>query len=127
MAGAPVSRELVKQTKKIIPQGEVYTPYGATESLPVSSISGTEILEDTFEKTGKGKGICVGRPVPGVTVKIIRIVDGIISKLSKDLFQPPGKVGEIIVNGPSVTREYGWARTTTDCITRRLMISSGRN
>ena len=106
MAGSPVSGELIKKTKKIIPQGDVHTPYGATESLPVSSISGNEILNETFEETRKGKGICVGHPAPGVTVKIIKIVDGIISELSEDLFIPAGEVGEIIVKGPSVTKAY---------------------
>ena len=48
----------------------------------------------------------MGRPAPGVTVKIIKIVDGIISELSEDLFLPKGAVGEIIVRGPSVTKEY---------------------
>ena len=36
MAGAPVSGELINKTKEIIPKGDVHTPYGATESLPVS-------------------------------------------------------------------------------------------
>jgi acyl-CoA synthetase (AMP-forming)/AMP-acid ligase II len=106
MAGAPVPGELISITKKIIPEGEVYTPYGATESLPISSISGSEILNETYEGTRKGKGICVGHPVTGVTVKIIKIVDGIISKLSEDIFVPTGEVGEIIVKGPSVTKAY---------------------
>jgi acyl-CoA synthetase (AMP-forming)/AMP-acid ligase II len=106
MAGAPVSGELIRETKKIIPEGDVHTPYGATESLPVSSISGSEILNKTFEETRKGKGICVGHPVPGVIVKIIKIVDGAISKLSDDLLVSAGEVGEIIVKGPSVTKAY---------------------
>jgi len=106
MAGAPVSGELIEKTKKIIPNGDVHTPYGATESLPVSSISGSEILNETFEETRKGKGICVGLPAPGVTVKIIKIVDEVIANLSEDLLLPEGEVGEIIVKGSSVTREY---------------------
>lgn len=106
MAGAPVSGELIHKTKEICPEGDVYTPYGATESLPVSSISGSEILNNTFEETRKGKGICVGHPVPGVTVKIIKIVDGAILKLSDNLLLSSGEVGEIIVKGLSVTKEY---------------------
>jgi acyl-CoA synthetase (AMP-forming)/AMP-acid ligase II len=51
--------------------------------------------------------------VPGVTVKIIKIVDGIISKLSEDLFLPAGKLGEIIVKGPSVTKEYYFKEEAT--------------
>ena len=48
----------------------------------------------------------MGHPAPGVTVKIIKIVDGIILKLSEDLLLSAGEVGEIIVKGPSVTKTY---------------------
>jgi len=106
MAGAPVSGELIRKTKNVIPEGDVHTPYGATESLPVSSISGSEILNETFVETRKGKGICVGHPVPGVNVKIIKILDGAISNLTDDLLLSAGEVGEIIVKGLSVTKSY---------------------
>ncbi len=106
MAGAPVNGELIEKTKNLIPNGEVYTPFGATESLPVSSISGKEILNETFKKTKSGEGICVGLPVHGITVKIVKIVDGIINKTEEALFLPGGEIGEIIVKGPSVTKEY---------------------
>ena len=106
MAGAPVSGELIEKTKNLLPNGEVYTPYGATESLPVSSISGKEILSETFEKTKSGKGICVGLPVHGVTVKIVKIVDGIINEITEDLLLLPREIGEIIVMGSSVTKAY---------------------
>ena len=52
MAGAPVSPELMRQMLTIIPNGEVHTPYGATEALPVSSIRTQEVLGailDTIE------------------------------------------------------------------------------
>ena len=45
MAGAPVSGELIDRVLKIMaPDGEVFTPYGATESLPIASIKGSEVL-----------------------------------------------------------------------------------
>ena len=45
MAGAPAPQKLLEQLKEYIPNGEIFTPYGATEALPVSSLSATEIIE----------------------------------------------------------------------------------
>ncbi len=47
-AGAPVPLDVLERTKACIhPEGDVHTPYGATESLPVASISATEVLGET--------------------------------------------------------------------------------
>ena len=44
-AGAPIPAEVLRRMRACIhPQGEVHTPYGATESLPVASNSATEVL-----------------------------------------------------------------------------------
>ncbi len=48
----------------------------------------------------------VGRPLPGLAVKIIAIVDGPIATLADARELPPGEIGEIIVRGAVVTREY---------------------
>jgi acyl-CoA synthetase (AMP-forming)/AMP-acid ligase II len=88
------------------PCAEVYTPYGATEALPVASISGREVLEETAERTRTGAGTCVGRPFPGVSIKIIEINHGPIATMSMARELPAGQIGEIIVQGPSVTRSY---------------------
>ncbi|HNX04326.1 MAG TPA: AMP-binding protein, partial [Opitutales bacterium] len=44
MAGASVPAELVARMREIAPNAESFTPYGATECLPLASISGSEIL-----------------------------------------------------------------------------------
>jgi acyl-CoA synthetase (AMP-forming)/AMP-acid ligase II len=85
---------------------EVHTPYGATEALPVASISSCEVLQETAERTRTGAGTCVGRPFPGVTIKIIEITHGPIYSLERARELPAGQIGEIIVQGPSVTRSY---------------------
>lgn len=103
MAGAPVPPGLFDDVQKILPNGTAHSPYGATESLPVASISSHEVLGETASGTAAGKGTCVGRPVPGVTVKIIRIADGPLAEIHE---LPAGEIGEIIVSGPMVTREY---------------------
>lgn len=106
MAGAPVSPELMMQMAVIIPNGEVHTPYGATEALPVSSIRSAGVLNETAARTKKGAGTCVGVPLPEVKVRIIQPVDGPIETLDDCVELPTGSIGEIIVQGPSVTRSY---------------------
>ena len=88
------------------PPAEIFTPYGATEALPIASIGSTEILEETRFQTDRGAGVCVGRPVEGIEVRIIRIDDEPIPSWSDDFEVSDGTVGEIIVAGPVVTREY---------------------
>lgn len=106
MAGAPVSPPLIRDFKEIIVNGEIHTPYGATESLPVCSISGKRILNETKVKTDQGAGTCVGQPVDEVEVRIIEITDQSIETLdfAKELLT--GEIGELIVKGPVVTKGY---------------------
>ncbi len=103
MFGAPVRGEIHEMFKDILPFGTTYTPYGATESLPVALISGKEILEKYFEKMKAGLGTCIGRPAPGIIFKIMKssdIPEAHINEL------PANTVGEIIVSGPQVTPSY---------------------
>lgn len=107
MAGAPVSPGIIACLKETLPaDGESHTPYGATEALPVTSITGSEILKETVHATNQGAGVCVGRPLAGVDLRIIRISDEIIPEWDESWVLPPGEVGEIVVKGPVVTREY---------------------
>lgn len=106
MAGASVPPHLMRDFKKILPRGSVHSPYGATEILPVSSIDGDQVLEETAGLTERGRGTCVGKPLPGVEARILAISDESLAAKALDNALPQGKVGEIVVRGPSVTREY---------------------
>jgi len=107
MAGAPVPYELLQRVRKILPdQARIFTPYGATESLPIVSIEATEVISDTWQASRNGKGTCVGRPLPGIEIKIIGISDGPLEKLSAEMECATGEIGEIIVRGDVVTRAY---------------------
>jgi len=101
-AGAPVPRSTQRRTlAQLGPGAQVHTPYGATEALPVATIGSAELLglpED---------GICVGRPVPGVGVALIRVTDDPIPELTADLLVTRvGEVGEVLVRGPVVSPAY---------------------
>ncbi|MCA0393005.1 MAG: AMP-binding protein [Proteobacteria bacterium] len=105
-AGAPVPPEVVAKMLDLLPDDAgFWTPYGATECLPVAVIEGRELLA-LRERTEHGAGTCVGRPVPPNDVRVIRISDDAITAWSDDLRVAPGIVGEITVAGPSATDAY---------------------
>ncbi len=107
MFGAPVPPWLIEEyDRNILTGGQVFTPFGATEALPVSTISGSEILAETAALTAQGWGVCVGRPIDGLEVRIIAITDDAIAQWDDSLALPAGELGEIVVKGPVVTRIY---------------------
>lgn len=106
-AGAPVPEDVLRRmTNALAPDAEMFTPYGATEALPVSAISAREVLNDTVHKTRAGQGTCVGRPFPSVRVMIIEEESGPIATLGNASEMPCGWIGEILVQSPAVTRAY---------------------
>lgn len=106
-AGAPVPAVVLERFSRLLDaSAEIFTPYGATESLPVASIGSKEILGDTRARTDQGYGVCVGRPVDGLRLEIIRISDQPIPTWSDGLRLAVGEVGEIVVQGPQVTASY---------------------
>jgi acyl-CoA synthetase (AMP-forming)/AMP-acid ligase II len=106
-AGAPVRVDVLERMTKLLPgTSQLFTPFGATESLPVASIGSHEVLAETAKDARAGRGVCVGKPVEGVHVRVIRISDEPIAEWSDSLLVPPGTIGEITVRGPVVTKEY---------------------
>jgi acyl-CoA synthetase (AMP-forming)/AMP-acid ligase II len=106
-AGAPVPADVQRQMKASIhAEGEMHTPYGATESLPVATISASEVLAETAARTARGAGVCVGRKFDSIDWKVIAASDGPLESMDKVEELPAGEIGELIVRGPQVTREY---------------------
>jgi acyl-CoA synthetase (AMP-forming)/AMP-acid ligase II len=99
-AGAPVPASLWKNSAVFLPRGQLHSPYGATEALPLASISAGEV------DAASVRGACVGPPLPSISVKIIAITDAPIATLSETGELPAGQIGEIIVEGPVVTKTY---------------------
>lgn len=114
-AGAPVAAKILERFVTALPPGvQVFTPYGATEALPVCSIGSDEILQRTRHATADGRGVCVGPPVAGMVARIIPIRDEPIPSWSPELVQPIGTIGEIAVRGPVVTGRYFQRQAATD-------------
>ncbi|HEY2191320.1 MAG TPA: fatty acid CoA ligase family protein [Actinomycetospora sp.] len=100
-AGAPVPRDTQRRVLALLgPGAQVHTPYGATEALPVATIGSDELLGLPDD------GICVGRPVPGVDVALMRVTDGPVAALTPDRHVAPGEVGEVVVRGRVVSPAY---------------------
>jgi acyl-CoA synthetase (AMP-forming)/AMP-acid ligase II len=97
---------LERFTAMLAPDTQVFTPYGATEALPVCSIGSREILERTRNLTDRGQGVCIGRPVDGIDLHIIAISDQPMVIWDDGLKVADGTIGEIVVKGPQVTARY---------------------
>ena len=107
--GAPVSDEQLKRWTGLFhtPTGpaEVIVAYGSTEAEPVGHISALERIElDSI-----GKGFCTGRPTERIQTLIVPIVKGPIDLFSttlREMALPSGEIGELLVAGDHVCRDY---------------------
>ena len=125
-AGAPVSPRILARMYACLPDdAKVFTPYGATECLPVSVIEGREVLNDTRAATERGAGTCVGRPLAANTVRIIGIDDAPIATWSEAHLVAAGTVGEITVAGPTVTHAYHARPAATQLAKIRETLADG--
>jgi acyl-CoA synthetase (AMP-forming)/AMP-acid ligase II len=105
--GAPVFPAEAKLYKKAFPTAKIEIVYGSTEAEPISGVW----AEDCFVSAKSGEnGLCVGKVSPSAQVKIIQIIDAPIQIQTQAeleaLCLPIGSVGEIIVAGKHVLREY---------------------
>lgn len=106
-AGAPVPAKVMARMLELLPDGaRIHTPYGATECLPVATVSSDQLLGDAAAKAAEGAGVCVGRALAQNDVRVIRCDDGPIEVWSDDLELPAGAIGEITVRGPTTTQAY---------------------
>ncbi|GAB3315543.1 alpha/beta fold hydrolase [Geodermatophilus aquaeductus] len=117
-AGAPVPASLLRSLRDVLPAADAHTPYGMTEVLPVADVSLAGI-----EAAGEGEGVCVGTPLPGVSVRVSPLsADG---RADGPLTDSPGTTGEVCVRAAHVkdrydalwaleratSRDAGWHRT----------------
>ena len=112
VGAAPVPPQLLRRVRAVIANdGEVHTPYGATEALPIACTTATVVLQHTAAQTAVGMGTCVGKHFPNIRWRVIRIVDEPIRDIQNTRDVPLGEIGELIVQGPVVTDHYA---TRTD-------------
>lgn len=116
IAGAPVPPHLIEPFLSLLSDdADVFTPYGATECLPVASVGGRELLASHRARSEQGEGTCVGTPVPEVTVRIIEITDDELADWDDAREVETGELGEITVSGAMATERYdGLERATRE-------------
>lgn len=105
-AGAPATIQLQENFRKLLDdKTDLFGIYGATEVLPIAKVESREIFA-MREKSAKGAGVCLGRPVNGAKVRVIGISELAIQRWDDSLEVEPNVVGEITVQGGAVTERY---------------------
>ena len=106
-AGAPVPNHVLRRMTAALPDSaDIFTPYGATECLPVAAIGGRQVLSETADQTASGAGTCVGTVFEKMQVRIVEVTFDPIADIADATACPSGEIGEIVVKGPVATREY---------------------
>ena len=110
MGGAPIPPTLLALWRGLVPEdATLQAPYGATEVLPIATVTATEVLE-----APPGRGFLLGRPVEGLDLRLVCIDDG---PMDAALDLPAGEAGEIVVRSARVAPAYA-SRPEADVLCR---------
>jgi acyl-CoA synthetase (AMP-forming)/AMP-acid ligase II len=109
--GGPVFPGLLQQLAALAPQAELTALYGSTEAEPIALQHFAALDASDIEQTAQGAGLCAGRPVASITLRILRDQTGqSISPMTLPQFNDNslsvGDAGEIVVTGPLVQKSY---------------------
>ena len=103
--GAPIFKPLAKKFRQAFPKADIHVVFGATEVEPVSSIP----LDDYIQRDHQF-GLPVGKKVHALNIKRIQPTDDEIciddNHSLQDYEVTGDAVGEIIVSGNHVLKEY---------------------
>jgi acyl-CoA synthetase (AMP-forming)/AMP-acid ligase II len=102
--GAPVLPPLARRLQAAMVRGTAHVVYGSTEAEPIAGVTAEEMIV----LDGIAEGVCAGRPVPEIRLRLVRPHDAPIALTDAgwtewDVEQGPG---EIVVEGAHVLRGY---------------------
>ncbi len=109
--GAPISKDDVADFLAVAPQAEVLVFYGSTEVEPMAHIAGREMLAlpGPVDPEIVEPGVNVGHIDASLRYRFIAIVERPIELAQtpwETLLLPAGQVGEFVVSGEHVCRDY---------------------
>ena len=137
-AGAPLPSALLRLVQDVLPAAEIHTPYGMTETLPVTDVTLAQIDQAQArhaqnghvqneraqgQPTAHGDGVCVGRPVHDVLIGISPLdPTGSAPGPPGDAVDVTGEVcvraahgkeryDRLWITDANATRDAGWHRT----------------
>jgi olefin beta-lactone synthetase len=100
--GAPVSAGQLEQWQAAFPTTGIDIIYGSTEAEPVAHLSSQERIE-----ADHAEGFCCGKPTDLLKTRMVEIRKGTIAPEELDsLTLPQGEIGELLVSGKHVCRDY---------------------
>jgi olefin beta-lactone synthetase len=101
--GTPMMPRLLDRLQTIAPQAEVISVYGVPATNPIAQVAYRQIQMTEIAAMSAGKGLLVGYPEPGISLKIIRHQsEQSVSSLNQDFADrglPSCSIGEIVVQG----------------------------
>ena len=109
--GAPVFPDLLRRLRMSLPDARIHAVYGSTEAEPIAHFQAEHANRDTDSMTLQGGGLCAGKPIPEIDLRIISdqwgkplgpLNEVDLQKLSVT----DGQAGEIIVSGDHVLGGY---------------------
>jgi acyl-CoA synthetase (AMP-forming)/AMP-acid ligase II len=109
--GAPVFPYLLDRLKSALPHATIESVYGSTEAEPIAHFAADEWDAETRIMTQNGAGLCSGKPVPQIRLRIIADQSGTpLGPMTQPEFDalelPKGQAGEIVVAGDHVLQGY---------------------
>jgi acyl-CoA synthetase (AMP-forming)/AMP-acid ligase II len=107
--GAPVSDAQLEAWAAAFPDAEIVVAYGSTEAEPVAHLTAEERRHAKSARHPRAPGYCMGRPVPLVRTRLVRITRGPIVLGAAGWGEwdvPEGEIGELVVAGRHVCRGY---------------------
>ena len=128
VGGETISADFVRSIENHLkedrtPQGGFHLVYGATEGFPLCHAKAETIIQ-TQSQTESGRGVCLGKPVGGVRIRVLSFEDTteqFVPSIASDVSGfGPSSIGEISVMGPVVYSslveedeiEFGGTKTT---------------